>query len=147
MIDPLVVEACYRRCVQDGEQRLLPLTMDLANPSPAQGWAHAERDAMLDRGPADLVMALALVHHLAIGNNVPLPDIADFLRRCGRWLIIEFVPREDSQVQRLLAAREDIFTHYTREGFEVAFRQHFTIRRVEPIKDSLRLLYLMEGTA
>ena len=145
--DPLVVEACYRRCVQDGERRLLPLALDLANPSPALGWAHAERDALLDRGPADLVMALALVHHLAIGNNVPLPDIAAFLRRCGRRLIIEFVPREDSQVQRLLAAREDIFTHYTREGFEDAFAQHFTIRRVEPVKDSTRLLYLMEGVA
>lgn len=145
--DPLVVEACYRRCVKDGERRLLPLTLDLANPSPALGWAHAERDALLDRGPADLVMALALIHHLAIGNNVPLPDIAAFLRRCGRRLIIEFVPREDSQVQRLLTGREDIFTSYTREGFEAAFAQYFTIRRVEPVRDSLRLLYLMEGLA
>jgi len=145
--DPLVVEACYRRCVKDGESHLLPLTLDLANPSPALGWAHAERDALLGRGPADLVMALALVHHLAIANNVPLPDIASFLRRCGRRLIIEFVPREDSQVQRLLAAREDIFTDYTREGFEAAFAPYFTIRRVEPVKDSLRLLYLMECLA
>ncbi|MHB0937283.1 MAG: class I SAM-dependent methyltransferase [Armatimonadota bacterium] len=145
--DPLVVEACYRRCVKDGEPRLLPLTMDLANPSPALGWAHTEREALLDRGPADLAMALALIHHLAISNNVPLPDIAAFLRRCGRRLIIEFVPREDSQVQRLLAAREDIFTHYTREGFEAAFTRYFAIRRVEPVHDSRRLLYLMESLA
>jgi transposase len=145
--DPLVVEACYRRCVAEGDRHLLPLTLDFANPSPAQGWAHAERSSLLDRGPVDLVMALALIHHLAIGNNVPLPDIAAFLRRCGRRLIVEFVPREDSQVRRMLAAREDIFTDYTREGFEAAFAPHFAIRRVEPVRDACRLLYLMEGTA
>jgi len=145
--DPLVVEACYRRCVAEGDRHLLPLTLDLANPSPAQGWAHAERLSLLERGPADLVMALALIHHLAIGNNVPLPDIAAFLRRCGRRLIVEFVPREDSQVRRLLAAREDIFTDYTRAGFEAAFATHFAIRRVESIRDSRRLLYLMESVS
>jgi len=143
--DPLVVEACYRRCAAEGDRHLLPLTLDLANPSPALGWAHTERASLLERGPADLVMALALIHHLAIGNNVPLPDIAAFLRRCGRRLIVEFVPREDSQVRRLLAAREDIFTDYTRAGFEAAFATHFAIRRVEPIRDSQRLLYLMDS--
>lgn len=143
--DPTCVEACYRQCVKDKEQHLLPLVMDLANPSSGLGWAHTERDSLLERGPADAVMALALVHHLAIGNNVPLEDIAAFLRRCGRSLIVEFVPREDSQVQRLLASREDIFTRYTREGFEAAFSRHFAIRQAEPIQDSQRILYRMEG--
>lgn len=142
--DPLVVEACYQRCKQDGETHLLPLVLDLTNPSPASGWAHTERASLLDRAPVDAVLALALVHHLAIGNNVPLGDIAKFLHRCGRHLIIEFVPREDSQVQRLLSTREDIFTHYHQAGFEQAFGEYFTLRHREPIRETERVLYLME---
>ena len=143
--DITVVEACYRRCTAGGERHLLPLFLDLANPSPGLGWAHVERSSLLERGPAHAVMALALVHHLAIGNNVPLGDIAAFFRRCGHTLIVEFVPREDSQVQHLLASREDIFSDYTREGFEAAFAEHFSLRRAEPIRDSQRILYLMEA--
>jgi len=143
--DITVVEACYRRSVAGGERHLLPLVLDLTNPSPGQGWAHTERASLIERGPADAVMALALVHHLAIGNNVPLDDVAAFFRRCGRLLIVEFVPREDSQVQRLLASREDIFTGYTRAGFEAAFAGQYVIRRAEVIRDSHRVLYLMEG--
>jgi len=89
-------------------------------------------------------MALALVHHLAIGNNVPLPQVASFLADLGRWVIIEFVPKSDSQVKRLLAAREDIFSDYNVEGFERAFSGPFELRRHEPITESERTLYLWE---
>jgi hypothetical protein len=89
-------------------------------------------------------MALALVHHLAIGNNVPLPQVASFLADLGRWLIIEFVPKSDSQVRRMLAARQDIFDDYHAEGFERAFNERFELRRREPIADSERTLYLWE---
>jgi len=89
-------------------------------------------------------MALALIHHLAIGNNVPLADIADFLCRVGEWLVIEFVPKEDSQVKRLLATREDVFPNYDSEGFESSFRRRFDIVRVEPIPETYRSLYLMK---
>ena len=89
-------------------------------------------------------MALALVHHLAIGNNVPLPQLAAFFAAVGRWLIIEFVPKSDSQVQRMLVAREDIFTDYDQPGFEGAFHRDFELRNREPIHDSERSLYLWE---
>ena len=72
-IDPAAVEKSYQDLRQRKETRLLPLVMDLTNPSPAIGWQNAERDALSARGPADMVFALALVHHLAISNNVPLP--------------------------------------------------------------------------
>jgi hypothetical protein len=88
-------------------------------------------------------MALALVHHLAIGNNVPLPRIAELLCKVGTHLIVEFVPKSDSQVQRLLATREDVFSGYSREGFESGFRQYFHILRSLPIRDSQRVIYLM----
>jgi len=89
-------------------------------------------------------MALALIHHLAIGNNVPLSDISAFLARIGMWLIIEFVPKEDSQVQRLLSSREDVFPNYVESEFEVAFQSDFEIIRKTAIPDTKRTLYLMK---
>jgi hypothetical protein len=143
-IDPAAVEKCYHWCKVEEDFNLLPLVMDLTNPSPAIGWANSERSALVERGPADLVMALALVHHLAISNNLPLERVANYFSRLGRWLIIEFIPKEDSQVQRLLASRKDIFPNYTREGFENAFGLVFHQRESCPIPDSQRLIYLME---
>ena len=121
---------------------LLPLVIDLTNPSPALGWAHRERDSMLGRGPVDLVMALALLHHLAISNNVPLETVARFMAEAGEWAIVEFVPKSDSQVKRLLATRKDIFDQYTEQGFEEAFLQFFTLEQKAEIAGSQRTLYL-----
>jgi hypothetical protein len=90
-----------------------------------------------------VLLALAVVHHLAIGHNLPLERIADFLARVGRKLIIEFVPKSDSQVQRLLRDRPDIFPDYSLEGFEAAFRSRFDIERMVPVAESERRLYLM----
>jgi ribosomal protein L11 methylase PrmA len=142
-LDPAAVERNYRRVRAEGETGILPLLLDLTNPSPAQGWAHRERLSLDQRGPADLLLALALLHHLAIGHNLPLERIAGFLARLGRKAIVEFVPKSDTQVQRLLRNRPDIFPSYTREGFEEAFRQHFTIERTRSVADSERSLYLM----
>jgi SAM-dependent methyltransferase len=108
-LDPAAVERNYRRVRRDGETGVLPLLLDLTNPSPALGWAHHERLSLEERGPADVLLALALVHHLAIGHNLPLEQVAGFLARLGRNLIVEFVPKSDSQVRRLLRSRPDIF--------------------------------------
>lgn len=144
-IDPAAVEKNYLACKAERATHLLPLLGDLTNPSPDLGWALRERRSLNARGPADLLMALALVHHLAIGNNVPLPQIAVYLRSLGEWLIIEFVPKSDSQVKRLLATREDVFPNYTGEGFEAAFQREFDIVRATPVPDSERTLYLLRG--
>jgi hypothetical protein len=117
--------------------------MDLTNPSGRYGWANAERDALADRGPADLALALALVHHLAIAHNVPLERIADYFARLARTLVIEFVPKEDSQVQRMLASREDIFDEYTQEGFERAFATAFDIEQATRVREAARTIYVM----
>jgi hypothetical protein len=143
-IDPAAVEVNYRLMKENKEQKLLPLVLDLTNPSPAIGWDNHERDAFVQRGPADAVLALALVHHLAISNNVPLTRVAGFFAGCGEWLIVEFVPKSDSQVQRLLRSRQDIFSEYTRPGFEKAFGQWYTIRESCAIRDSERWLYLLQ---
>lgn len=143
-IDPAAVDEAYRMVREHNEQNLLPLVMDLTNPSPALGWNNTERMSFGNRGPVDCVLALAIIHHLAISNNVPLPRLADFFAGLGRWLIIEFVPKEDSQVQRLLATREDIFPDYTPAGFEAAFSQAYTINQCVEIPGSRRSLYLLE---
>lgn len=143
--DPGAVEVNQRRSVADGERNLLPLVLDLTNPSSGIGWDNSERDALADRGPADLILALALVHHLAISNNVPLPRLAQTFRRLGETVIVEFVPKEDSKVKTLLATREDIFEDYTVEGFERAFEAFFTIEHRENIHGSHRVLYRMKA--
>ncbi|HSM72097.1 MAG TPA: class I SAM-dependent methyltransferase, partial [Anaerolineales bacterium] len=143
-IDPAAVEQNYRKTKEKKEQNITPLLLDLTNPSPAIGWHNRERGSLMERAPADMVLALAVIHHLAISNNVPLPQIADFFADAGKWLVIEFVPKSDSQVQKLLISRKDIFPNYTRESFEEAFAEKFAIREKTAVEDSERYLYLME---
>jgi ribosomal protein L11 methylase PrmA len=142
-LDPAAVEQNYLACKAEKLENLLPLILDLTNPSPGLGWQNHERRALSERGPADLIMALALVHHLAISNNVPLSEIAAFFASLGEWLIIEFVPKEDSQVQKLLASRLDIFKDYHIQGFEAAFSGFYELIEKTPLPESLRTLYLM----
>lgn len=143
-IDPAAVEKNYQDVKKHQTPNVLPLVQDLTNPSPGIGWAGDERDSLDSRGPADLVMALALIHHLRIGNNVPLKMIARFFSKLGPCLIIEYVPKADSQVQKLLASREDIFADYTESEFEAAFKLYYRIVKREPIKGTKRTLYLMK---
>ncbi|MDD4178687.1 MAG: class I SAM-dependent methyltransferase [Candidatus Margulisbacteria bacterium] len=143
--DPAAVERAYLTAVADKDINFLPLVLDLFNPSPGLGWAHQERDSLIKRGPADLVLALALVHHLAIGNNLSFNSIASFLAMLGRWLIIEFVPKTDSQIMKMLLFRKDIFSDYNLANFEQDFRFFFTIEARSVIPDSGRILYLMRN--
>lgn len=144
-VDPGAVTQNYIRVRKDHETNHLPLVMDLTNPSPGLGWAHQERRSLVARGPVPLVLALALVHHLAISNNVPLDKLAQFFRDIGDHLVIEFVPKSDSQVQRLLRSREDIFDTYTVAGFEAAFGQYFDTIERRPVAGSERILYLFKA--
>ncbi len=142
-VDPACVEQSYREVRESGEKRILPLLLDLTNPSPAIGWANAERGTLASRGRPDLILALALVHHLAISNNVPLPRIADTFAQLGEELVIEFVPKSDPKVKTLLATRRDVFPGYTREGFEAAFAEHYDVLARDAIEGSKRSLYRM----
>ena len=134
----------YLQCKKEKNRNLLPLVIDLTNPSPAIGWNNEERSSLIQRGPADLVLALALIHHLAISNNLPLEDVAEFMSCAGQFLVIEFVPKEDSQVQILLTSRKDIFPNYTLEGFVKAFSTRFTLRQQIPVEGTLRTIFLFE---
>lgn len=144
-IDPNCVDANYRQAIARHERGLFPLQLDLTNPSPAMGWANRERASLADRGPADVVLALGLIHHLAISNNVPLPQVAEYLHSITRRLIIEWVPKEDSQVRKLLTTRPDIFPGYTQSQFETDFAPYFKILKQSPVEATCRTMYLMEG--
>lgn len=141
--DPAAVEKGYRHFRDTKATRILPLILDLTNPSANLGWANGERDSLNARGPADIVMALALIHHLAIANNLPLTLIAKFFADCGSYLIVEFVDKPDSQVQRMLASRDDIFEQYHPVGFESAFALFFDTVVKTAIKETHRTIYLM----
>lgn len=142
-VDPACVERNYREVKSNGEERILPLLLDLVNPSPSLGWAHEERDSLEARSGPDLILALALIHHIAISNNVPLRRIASYFSKLAEHLVIEFVPKNDPKVMTLLATREDVFPEYTRECFEAAFGEYYRIRESEKIEGSERTLYLM----
>lgn len=141
--DPGVVEANYLKAKREQEKNLLPLLIDLVNPSGAIGWANAERLSLAERSNADCLLALALIHHLAISNNVPLPSIAEYFAQLAEWLVIEFVPKSDKQVQKLLRTREDIFEGYSQAGFEASFGETYEIVKSSPLRQSERVLYLM----
>lgn len=143
--DELAVGAVTSRPEAD-HRRILPLVMDLGNPSPSQGWAGTERYGLTERGPADAALALALVHHLSLSGHVPLGAVVDWLADHARRAIVEFVPANDPMAQRLLAARLDRPVGYDAETFESALRRHFRIERVESLSGSGRKLYAVTRT-
>ncbi len=142
--DEAVVGAVYER-VRERSRNVLPLVIDLMNPSPSQGWGQSERMGLLERGPADFAVCLALVHHLAIAGNVPLPRIAEWLGAHVQSAVVEFVPKNDPMVQTLLRTRPDVFPDYTQAAFEEALKSHFTITSVTQIPKSERVLFLVAG--
>lgn len=142
--DPGCVETNYRNVRLQKEKDILPLFLDISNPSPGIGWDNNERMSFIERGPADAALLLGVIHHLAISNNVPFDMIANLGSKISRSLIIEFVPKGDSQVQKLLSTRRDVFLDYSRDSFEADFEKYFRIVKSAEIKNTRRILYLME---
>jgi hypothetical protein len=142
--DPSCIERLYQHCRKAQIVNILPLQIDLVNPSAALGWELRERLSMFERGSCDLALVLALIHHLCISSNIPVDYVARFFGRVSKRLIIEFVPKEDPQVQALLSSRKDIFKSYNIEVFESAFKKYFRIIRAEQLVNSKRTLYYME---
>lgn len=138
------IESLYNQINKNSIQNILPLIMDFTNPSCSIGWANSERKSLSERVNADLVLALAIIHHLCISNNVPLKLAAEFFSRLSKWLIIEFIPKEDPMVKKLLLNREDIFHNYNSENFEKEFGSFFYIVKKKNVSDTGRVIYLMK---
>ena len=129
---------------QKNNEHILPLCVDLANPSGDGGFNNEERKGFLRRMRYDAALALALVHHLAIGKNIPFDKLVELFKNICNQLIIEFVPKEDEKVQQLLLHREDIFTDYSKVKFEQAFARYFEIMATTEVEGSRRTIYLMK---
>jgi hypothetical protein len=140
--DHLCIDALYNS-INKTTTNILPLVIDLANPSPAIGWENRERSTLTQRGKPDLILALALVHHLRITFGITFNMIAKLFADKGKWLIVEYVPKEDIQVKEMLLNRADIFSDFNPESFTAAFEKHFQIREKINLTGSGRSLFLM----
>lgn len=134
------VELLYRDLKANGPANILPLTINLANSSPAQGWRGRERLRVEERGRPDLVLCLGLIHHVVIGCNVPLSEFVDWLADLGGEVVIEFPSKTDPLVRQLLSAKADQYDDYSLESLRACLEERFTIARCEEVPDSERML-------
>ena len=141
--DHYATEAAYRRA-SDQDLPFLPLWLDAGNQSPNQGWNECERPGFRARAKADAILALAFIHHLAIGKNIPLPSAIDWLIEIAPAGVIEFVPQDDSTVKEMLALRTDIFDGYTLANFETLLMSRASVKRSRIVSKSGRKLYWYE---
>jgi hypothetical protein len=142
--DPAVIDTIYRSLRAREGASILPLVMDVANPSPALGWRNSERATLVERGAPQLVLCLALVHHLSIAGNVPLREIVDWLRSFDCEVVVEFPHRDDPMVQRLIGAKR-IGAHpdYYEETFAQLLRDACGVIDSVVLPSGKRTLYLM----
>lgn len=141
------IEKLYTDCCREKINNIIPLVCDLTAPSPSIGWNLEERPSIFQRIHADVTLALALIHHLAIANNIPLEKIISFLASLSPYLIIEFVPKEDPKVKQLLANRTDIFDQYTLEHFRSVIGSCFEILNEDKIESTDRIIFLLKRKA
>lgn len=145
--DQVVIERLYQALRQEGRTNILPLLADVADPSPGLGWRGRERQPLADRGAPDLVLCLALVHHVVIGRNVPLPDFIAWLAEFDADVILEFVHRDDPMVERLLRNRRGQAIDYSREAAEAALKSRFHVAAREALASGTRTVYHCRPTA
>jgi hypothetical protein len=139
--DAVVIEGLYRALRSEGPRNILPLTVSLSDPSPGLGWRGVERPALEARGKPDLALCLALIHHVAITDNIPLASFVDWLAGMGTELVIEYVDREDPMAAALLSRKAPGSNpDYTRENFERLLAECFTVRRREVVPPGTRVL-------
>ena len=141
-----VVEAYFQQQAATKSTAVLPLVVDWANPSPGAGWANTERASVMERGPADCVVAIDLFAQLTIVNDVAMIQVAEFLNQICRYLIIEFPTASEPCTAALLAAKGCHYEEYSRQRFEESFARNFLLLESRPIANGTRYLYFMEAT-
>ena len=145
--DHTSINKLYQKTKKENERNILPLVIDLANPSPAVGLNNKERISFIKRTNVDLSLALAFIHHLFIGKNIPFDKICESIKNITNYLIIEFIPKRDEKVQFMLKQKKDIYQGYTEENFVKVFEKYFFIQRKQEIAESGRVLYQMKRRA
>jgi hypothetical protein len=139
--DHVAIDRLYRALKADRVPNILPLVVNIADPSPNLGWRNMERKRIDERGRPDLVLALALIHHVVIGANIPLAEFVEWLFDLGGDLVIEFVTREDPMVATLLRNKEDHYHDYHEDVFERTLAAKFQIVKRQALGSGTRILY------
>lgn len=142
--DHLVVERLYRRLQEEQWTNILPLVFNVADPSPGLGWRGTERKSLPDRGRPDLILCLALIHHLVLRENLLLPDVVDWLANLGGSLVIEFVEKSDPQVRQMLAHRADQYNDYSLPQFVTCLEARYAVRETRRLPSGTRTLFWAE---
>ena len=142
--DHQAVDVLYREAREGRRRNVIPLVMDLANPSPGQGWAGRERAPFVDRRSPDMALCLALIHHLRVSANVPVALLVEWLRGLGATVIVEFVDRDDEMFVKLVENKREDYADYTPENFRSEIGKHFTIEDTMPLKGGKREMLLLE---
>ena len=141
--DHATVEALYRSLKEEGNTRILPLVGNLADPSPGLGWRGLERRTLADRGAPDLMLALALIHHVSISANIPIAEFLEWVKDLGSTLLIEFPKRTDPMVRALLANKQEgANLDYDLDNFELELGRRFNVEKREELPSGDRVLYL-----
>jgi SAM-dependent methyltransferase len=143
-VDHLAVDRLYAAVREEGRRNILPLVYNIADPSPGLGWRGRERSPLEDRGRPDLVLCLALIHHLVLRENLLLPEVVEWLAGLGGSLVIEFVDKTDPQARSLLANRADQYDDYSQPQFEQLLERHFIVRERRPLPSGTRTIYFAE---
>ena len=142
--DHEAVDILYREAREGGDRNIIPLVMDLANPSPGQGWAGQERAAFVKRQSPDMVLCLALVHHLRVSANIPISMFIEWLRSLDAALIVEFIGRDDEMFRKLVENKREDYADYTSENFQSEIEKRFTIEDRMGLKKGKREMLLLE---
>jgi ribosomal protein L11 methylase PrmA len=141
--DHLSIEHLYYALKKEGVNNILPLVMNLADSSPGLGWRGLERKSLVERGKPDLVLCLALIHHMVISANIPLHEFINWLAELGCAVVIEFPTKEDPMVKRLLLNKDDQYSEYTVDSFEQTVLKVFKIEKREELESRTRVLYFL----
>jgi len=144
-LDALVIERLYQELKKEKQKTIIPLVINIADIPGGLGWRGMERKSLTNRGKPDLTLCLALVHHLAIGANIPLKEFVDWIAGLTRHLVIEFVTKEDPMTKRLLLNKEDHYRDYDVAHFEKYLEESFTVHARETLECGTRILYFAES--
>jgi hypothetical protein len=140
-IDPLAIEFFYQNLKKAGVKKILPLINNVADPSPGLGWLNTERKVLRDRGKPNLILCLALIHHIVLSANIPLKGFIQWLASLGGALIIEYVAKDDPMVKVLLQNKEDNFSDYNQDHFENSLKTFFDIKTSQSLESGTRVIY------
>src|SRR6185295_11028496 len=137
-LDHVVISQLYKKIKTEKWKYTIPLILDLSNPSPAIGVNNKERLSFIQRTKVDMTFALALIHHLAVGKNIPFTLIAEMFARLTNYLLIEFIPKEDPKVQTMLSYKKDIYKNYNEKKFIKEFEAWFSVAEKKEMHGSRR---------